>query len=137
VLPDPIVLFFLLGFAARLLRSDLRLPESLYEALAFYLLLAIGLKGGVEIASHASAGLLPQAAGALAGAWLGFSVGGAAIVATLAASASYIAAPAAMRVAIPEANPGLSLTAALGVTFPFNITLGIPLYHRFAQGTAG
>lgn len=52
LLPDPLVLFFLLGLAARLLRSDLRVPEALYEALALYLLLAIGLKGGVELASH-------------------------------------------------------------------------------------
>jgi hypothetical protein len=42
-----------------------------------------------------------------------------------------------MRIAIPEANPALSLTAALGITFPFNITVGIPLYHRFAAGLAG
>jgi hypothetical protein len=54
------------------------------------------------------------------------------LLATLLASASYIAAPAAMRIAIPEANPALSLGVVLGVTFPFNITLGIPLYHRLA-----
>jgi uncharacterized protein len=47
---------------------------------------------------------------------------------TLSASASYIAVPAAMRVALPEANPALYLTLALGITFPFNLTLGIPLY---------
>jgi hypothetical protein len=46
----------------------------------------------------------------------------------LAASASYIAAPAAMRQAVPEANPALSLTAALAITFPFNLVVGIPLY---------
>lgn len=312
LLPDPLVLFFLLGLAARLLRSDLRVPESLYEALALYLLLAIGLKGGVELASHPVAQLGVQVAGVLAlgfatplaafavlrwvgrlpgpdsasiaghygsvsvvtfavasgwlasrgiahepymavfvailevpgilvgialaralapgrvhwgrlahevflgkgivlllgglaigwaagpaqfvpleplfvdlfkgvlaffllemglvvgrqlgdvrraglfllafavgvpvafgaaGAWaglaLGFTPGGATILATLAASASYIAAPAAMRIAIPEANPALSLTAVLGITFPFNITVGIPLYHGFAAGLAG
>ena len=312
LLPDPLVLFFLLGLAARLLRSDLRVPESLYEALALYLLLAIGLKGGVELASHPLGQLGVQVAGVLAlgfatplaafavlrwagrlpladsasiaghygsvsvvtfavatgwlasrgiahepymavfvailevpgilvgialaralapgrvqwgrlahevllgkgiflllgglaigwaagpaqfapleplfvdlfkgvlaffllemglvvgrqlgdarragpfllafavgvpvafgaaGAWaglaLGFTTGGATLLATLAASASYIAAPAAMRIAIPEANPALSLTAVLGITFPFNITVGIPLYHRFAAGTAG
>lgn len=311
MLPDPVVLFFVLGAAARLLRSDLRLPEALYEALALYLLLAIGLKGGVELASHPLAQLGTQVAGvlalgfvtpvvayailrgvgrlpgpdcasiaghygsvsvvtyAVAVAWLagrgvamepymavfvallevpgilvgialarlqapgrvawgrlahevflgkgivllvgglgigwivgpanvaplqplfydlfkgvlalfmlemglvvagqlgqlrrsgaflaafavvvpvafgwigarvahalGFSVGGSAVVATLAASASYIAAPAAMRIAIPAANPGLSLTAVLGVTFPFNILVGIPLYHQFALQAA-
>ena len=77
------------------------------------------------------------AAGAWTGAMLGFSAGGAAIVATPAASASYIAAPTAMRIAIPEASPALSLTAALGITFPFNLLVGIPLYHRFAVTAAG
>lgn len=63
-------------------------------------------------------------------AWLlGLSVGGAVVLATLAASASYIAVPAAMRISVPEANPALSLAASLGVTFPFNVVLGIPLYH--------
>ncbi len=312
MLPDPLVLFFLLGLLARLLRSDLKVPEALYEALALYLLLAIGLKGGVELASHPLGGLGAKIAGVLAlgftipvvayaalrgvgrlpvadsasiaghygsvsvvtfavatgwlasrgiahepymalfvalleapgilvgiaiarlhapgrvawgrlahevflgkgivlligglaigwaagpaqfaplkplfsdlfkgvlaffllemglvvgsqlgelkragvflpafalaapvafgavGAWagtmLGFTPGGAAIVATLAASASYIAAPTAMRIAIPEASPALSLTAALGVTFPFNLFVGIPLYHRFAAAAAG
>lgn len=63
-------------------------------------------------------------------AWaLELSAGGAVVMATLAASASYIAVPAAMRMAVPQANPSLSLAAALGVTFPFNILFGIPLYH--------
>jgi hypothetical protein len=307
LLPDPLALFFLLGLAARLLRSDLRVPEALYEALSLYLLLAIGLKGGVELASQPVTGLGIQIGGVLilgfatpivafavlrwagrlpgpdsasiaghygsvsvvtfavatgwlaargiahepymalfvailevpgilvgialarlltpgkvawprlfhevflgkgivlllgglaigwaagpdqmaplkplfqdlfkgllaffllemglvvgsrfgelrqagafliafgivvpvvfgsVGAWighrLGFTVGGASLLATLLASASYIAAPAAMRIAIPEANPALSLGVVLGVTFPFNITLGIPLYHRLA-----
>jgi hypothetical protein len=311
---DPVVLFFVLGVAARLAKSDLRLPEALYEALAIYLLLAIGLKGGVElarqpalsvlphalaaialgaaiplllypvlrvlgrlsaadsasIAAHygsvsvvtfavatsvlraagissephmpllvalmeapgivvgivlarrfgASAGATPHATqwgvlahevlfgksvvllagglligyiagpqgiapieplffglfkgvlalfllemglvagarigelkragaflvvfgvaapvalgllGAVVGHLLGLSLGGTALLATLAASASYIAAPTAMRVAVPEANPALSIGVALGVTFPFNITLGIPLYLQFAR----
>ena len=67
--------------------------------------------------------------GAALGAFIGLSAGGTLLLATLAASASYIAAPAAMRIAVPEANPGLSITAALVVTFPFNILIGIPLYH--------
>ena len=65
------------------------------------------------------------------------SVGGATLLATLAASASYIAAPTAMRIAVPEANPALSLGAALGVTFPFNVVVGIPLYHHAARWLAG
>jgi uncharacterized protein len=72
-------------------------------------------------------------AGALVGLLLGLSTGGVAIVAILAASASYIAAPTAMRIAVPQANAALSITAALGITFPFNIVLGIPLYIELAK----
>lgn len=70
--------------------------------------------------------------GSVLGVAIGLSLGGTLLLATLAASASYIAAPAAMRIAVPEANPGLSITAALVITFPFNILLGIPLYERIA-----
>ena len=309
---DPLVLFFLLGVVARLVRSDLRLPEAMYEGLSIYLLLAIGLKGGVELASHPVGPLLPQAgavvtlgftlpliafpilrvagrfsradaasiaahygsvsmvtfavamayllerdisheqymplfvvllevpgivvgillakagrdgaihwrslahevllgrsvlllAGGLVIGWIsgaealepqarlffdlfkavlalfmlemglvaasrirelrrtgpfllvfgtavpclfacigmlvgravGLSPGGATLLGTLAASASYIAAPAAMRIAVPEANPSLSLAASLGVTFPFNVVMGIPIYHRLASALYG
>jgi hypothetical protein len=65
------------------------------------------------------------------------SPGGAILLATLAASASYIAAPAAIRSTVPEANPALSLTAALAVTFPFNILVGIPLYQRAVEYVYG
>lgn len=302
---DPVVLFFLLGLLARLLRSDLRLPEALYETLSIFLLLAIGIKGGVELAKQPLAALAPQALvvvlmglsiplilfpilhfvgrltrpdaasiaahygsvsvvtfavasayllkqniefeaymplfvalleapgiiagivlarssnlgsirwGALAhevfcgksvlllvggivigtvtgpegikplsplfidlfkgvlalfllemglvaggrlgdlrragffllgfglcvppllallggsiGFALGLSAGGSILLACMAASASYIAAPTAMRIAVPEANPALSIGLALGITFPFNITIGIPLYRQ-------
>jgi hypothetical protein len=59
---------------------------------------------------------------------LGLSAGSTAVLITLAASASYIAVPAAMRLALPAANPALALTLSLGVTFPFNLLVGIPLY---------
>jgi hypothetical protein len=72
-------------------------------------------------------------AGAAVGVALGLSTGGVALLATLAASASYIAAPTAMRIAVPQANPALSITVALGVTFPFNIVVGIPLYIELAR----
>jgi hypothetical protein len=75
--------------------------------------------------------------GAACGMMLGLSVGGLTLLITLAASASYIAAPAAMRMAVPEANPALSLAAALGVSFPFNILVGLPLYHALAVRLAG
>lgn len=304
---DPVVLFFLLGVIARLAKSDLRLPEALYETLSIYLLLAIGLKGGVELAKHPITTVAPQAVaviamglvlpllaypllrfigrlnnfdsaaiaahygsvsvvtfavglafvtkrgvafeeymplfvallevpgivvgillarmhtlktvhwgelaheiffsksvvllvggliigwiagptgidpmrglffdlfkgvlalfllemglvaasrigdlkragpfliafgvlvpiafaciGALLGDAIGLSLGGTTLLAVLAASASYIAAPAAIRIAIPEANPALSIGAALGITFPFNLTIGIPLYHQLS-----
>ena len=275
---DPVVLFFVFGLVAGLLKSELKLPPALYETLSIMLLLAIGLHGGVELAEQASWQLLGQAAlvlglgvllpllafavlrglgfdrvnaaavaahygsvsagtfavvvaymlakglardtdwgelgreiflgksimlllggliigaiagkeaikpleplytsmfkpvlaffllemgliasgqlgalkqfglrllgfallmpllGALIGAllarFMGLSLGGTAVLATLAASASYIAVPAALRLALPEANPSLSLTASLGITFPFNILLGIPLYLMLAE----
>lgn len=311
-MPDPVVLFFVLGVAARLLRSDLRVPEPLYDALSIYLLLALGLKGGAQLAGVSAPALAGQAAlaiamgcvlpvlafailrylgaldrsnaaaiaahygsvsvvtfaagltylnargvaseptmpffvavlevpgllvgvllarmgsgrsaqvgsivrealvgrsvmllvgglaigtllgpqgmapvqpffwelfkgalclfmlelglvaggqvkelrragGFLAGfalvvpplfalvgagtGWLmGLSHGGVALMATLAASASYIAAPAAMRMAVPEANPALSISIVLGITFPFNLLVGIPLYERLAAMITG
>ena len=81
--------------------------------------------------------LVGASAGLAAGLLLGLSVGGVAILMTLSASASYIAVPAAMRVALPRANPALYLTLALGITFPFNLTLGIPLYAAIAAYLGG
>jgi hypothetical protein len=63
----------------------------------------------------------------------GLSVGGATVLGILAGSASYIAAPAAVRIALPEANPSLYLTSSLAVTFPFNLAVGIPLAHAMAR----
>jgi len=71
--------------------------------------------------------------GVLIGGAVGLSIGGATLLGVLAASASYIAAPAASRISLPDANPSLYLTASLGITFPFNIGLGIPLYLWFAK----
>ncbi|NBB92861.1 MAG: sodium-dependent bicarbonate transport family permease [Gammaproteobacteria bacterium] len=77
--------------------------------------------------------LFGSAVGASVGWLLGMSEGGTMLMAVLAASASYIAVPAAMRISVPEANPTLSLTASLGITFPFNVLVGIPLYWRLAE----
>jgi hypothetical protein len=308
---DVVVLFFLLGLFARLAKSDLRLPEAVYEILSIYLLLAIGLKGGIELSKHGLVDLLPQvlatmalgfaipillfpalrllrfsqpdsaslaahygsvsvvtfavatalldrqgvayeshaalwvavmeapaliagillarigrlkdvrwgelghevlfgksvlllagglAIGAIAGVEgskpiaavfidpfrgvlalfllelglvagarlreigpfgprllligllfplilacfgaavglaLGLSVGGITLLATLAGSASYIAAPTAMRMAVPEANAALSISASLGISFPFNVIVGIPLYLALARWLGG
>ncbi len=68
--------------------------------------------------------------GALIGRGLGFNVGDQTLAAVLFASASYIAAPSAMRVALPHANLGLAIAPVVAVTFPFNVIFGIPLYHR-------
>jgi len=75
--------------------------------------------------------------GVAAGLASGLSPGGAALFATLLASASYIAATAAVRLALPEASPGRYLTASLAITFPFNLVIGIPTYARLAQAWGG
>ncbi|MEP1201386.1 sodium-dependent bicarbonate transport family permease [Tateyamaria sp.] len=75
--------------------------------------------------------------GLAAGLLLGVSTGGVALFMVLSASASYIAVPAAMRVALPEANPSIYLTLSLGVTFPFYLTLGIPIYAAIASALTG
>ncbi|MFM9225572.1 MAG: sodium-dependent bicarbonate transport family permease [Actinomycetota bacterium] len=76
------------------------------------------------------------AAGVVAGTLAGMSVGGATVLGVMAASASYIAAPAAVRVGLPEADLGYSLGAALGITFPFNLVIGIPLCAEIASRLA-
>jgi len=86
-------------------------------------LLAFGI--GMPLISGAIAAVIAVA--------IGLSPGGTMIFITLAASASYIAAPAAMRIALPEAEPAIYLTLSLGVTFPFNLTLGLPIYLMVAQ----
>lgn len=99
-------------------------------------------KGGklLDWGSIAFGVLMPPigaALGLLAALALGLSLGGTVLLMTLSASASYIAVPAAMRVALPEANPSVYLTLALGVTFPFNLVLGIPLYLAVASFVFG
>ena len=116
----------------------------LFKGFLALFLLEMGLITAAQLGSLKKHGLfligfgivmpvLSALAGTLIGWSLGLSVGGTAMLAILTASASYIAVPAAMRISIPEANPTLSLTASLGITFPFNILLGIPLYYRFAE----
>lgn len=102
-----------------------------------------GLRQGGKILSPGVFGfgvimpLIGSVCGLGFGLMLGLSTGGVALLMVLSASASYIAVPAAMRVALPEANPSLYLTLSLGVTFPFNLTLGIPLYVAVAQALSG
>jgi len=116
----------------------------MFKGVLALFLLEMGLVAGSRLGDLRRAGLfllgfavlLPlgfAVLGALLGRLLGLSDGGTMLLATMAASASYIAAPTAMRIAVPEANPALSIGAALGITFPFNITLGIPLYLHLAE----
>ena len=96
------------------------------------------LQRGIFLVAFGVIAPIPLAVcGALLGVMLDLSIGGTALLATLAGSCSYIAAPAAMRIAVPEANPALSLTASLGVTFPFNIFVGIPIYLEIAKRLHG
>lgn len=83
---------------------------------------------GFAVAMPLAAGFAGTAAGAAAG----LGVGGAAVLGTMAASASYIAAPAAVQVSLPDANLSYALTASLAVTFPFNLAIGIPVFHAFS-----
>ncbi len=81
--------------------------------------------------------LIGGSLGVTLGSLVGLSPGGSTLLALLAASASYIVAPAAVRLSLPQANPSLSMTLSLGTTFPFNILLGIPLFYTLAQALAG
>ncbi len=86
-------------------------------------------------------GILMPVLNAVIGIWVGdlcgLSRGGSFLLGVLAASASYIAAPASIRLALPEASPALYLTSSLAITFPFNLTLGIPLYYFLSGWVAG
>jgi len=77
--------------------------------------------------------ILHGALGAGLGSVAGLGVGGATVLGAMAASASYIAAPPAVRMTLPEANPTFYLTASLAITFPFNILAGIPIYFEIAR----
>ena len=102
-----------------------------------------GLRGGGKVLDRGAIvfalvmPLIGGAAGAILGAGIGLSTGGIALLAILGASGGYIAVPAAMRVAMPEANPSIYLTLSLGVTFPFNLTIGLPIYLWMAQTVSG
>jgi hypothetical protein len=202
---SPMVLFFLLGFAAVKLGSDLAIPEPISKAISLYLMLSIGFRGGVELHHSGLSGqlvptllsasalsffmpvlayagmkalgpvvdapfrgvlaiflldmglltahrlrtasrlgprllsfgiympLIGAAVGLAVARMLGMSLGSATLLTVLTASASYIAVPAAMRLALPEANPAVYTTLSLGITFPFNLSLGIPLYFASAE----
>jgi hypothetical protein len=128
----PVSPFFAAGFAGAL--TLFLLDMGVTAARRFGDLRRVGaFLLGFAIAAPLVNGLM----GALVGRAAGLGEGGIAMLATLAASASYIAAPAAVRLALPEANPAFALTAALAVTFPFNLSLGLPLYAALARLLSG
>lgn len=122
--------------------------EDQFKGALTLFLLEMGLTAGARLGDLRKVGLfllgfgtvMPMVhgtLGALLGAWAGLSVGGAAVLGTMAASASYIAAPPAVRLTLPEANPTYYLTSALAITFPFNLLVGIPLYYYVAKLAVG
>ena len=107
-------------------------------------LLEMGIVAGARIADLRKVGarlvslgifipILHGSIGVILGTWAGLSIGGATVLGAMAASASYIAAPPAVRMTLPEANPTYYLTASLAITFPFNLIAGIPLYFKLAS----
>jgi hypothetical protein len=120
------------------------LYDGLFRGVLSLFLLEVGLVTGRRLYDLKRVGLfllayglimpvLHATLGVFLAQWAGLSLGGATLFALLCASASYIAAPAAVRLAIPEANPSLYLTGSLAIAFPFNVTIGLPLYLYIAQ----
>lgn len=119
----------------------------LFTGVLTLFLLELGMLTGRQLSAlrHAGPGLVVFAigfpllagfAGVVGGTLAGMEVGGAMILGVLCASASYIAAPAAVRLALPEAKPSITLVSSLGMTFPFNLIIGIPLYLVMAQAVS-
>lgn len=116
---------------------------NLLNGLLVLFLLHLGYLAGSNFAEIRKVGsplavfgvLFPLASGAIgvaAGSLIGLSIGGATMLGILCASASYIAAPAAVSVALPQASPTIALMSSIGITFPFNLILGIPFYYKLA-----
>ncbi|TXC78723.1 sodium-dependent bicarbonate transport family permease [Metabacillus litoralis] len=116
----------------------------LYSSVLILFLLNMGLIAGQrlpEVKKHGMKlvlfGLLTPvlfgSLGVLVGSMVGLSLGGVTLMGVLAGSASYIAAPAALKTSVPEANPSIYLGLALGITFPFNLIIGIPVFYELAK----
>lgn len=153
VLSGSIVLIlgaFVIGFATGDdgLRIMAPLIKDPYKAILAVFLLDMGLLVGARLRDFLATGpsllafgvympLIGATLGLTTAYMLGLSVGGATLMAVLAASASYIVVPAAMRQALPQANPAIYVTLTLSVTFPFNLLIGIPLYFAAARAIFG
>jgi uncharacterized protein len=121
---------------------------ALFTGVLTLFLLELGIVAGRRLPDVRQAGwgllvfsvgfpILSGSLGVVGGQLAGLSLGGSVVLGVLAASASYIAAPAAVRLALPEASPGVYLTASLGITFPFNLIIGIPLLMTIASFLEG
>jgi hypothetical protein len=117
--------------------------EGLFRGMLMLFLLEMGITAARQIRAFKQVGafmlgfgiLMPIVNGLVGvtlGHWAGLSVGGAFVFGAICASASFIDAPAACRASLPEANPGIYLTSSLGVTLPFNLLFGLPLYYKYA-----
>ncbi|MBM7571593.1 sodium-dependent bicarbonate transport family permease [Aquibacillus albus] len=116
----------------------------LYQSVLILFLLNMGIIAGQRLPEIKKYGvklllfglltpLLFGSLGIVVGNIVGLSLGGTTLMGVLAGSASYIAAPAALKTSVPEANPSIYLGLALGVTFPLNLIIGIPIYYEIAQ----
>ena len=116
--------------------------KDLFQGFLAIFLLEMGVITGKQVESLKKVGfklvlfgilmpLISAILGIFVAKMVGLSMGGAVVLATMAASASYIAAPTAMKMVLPEANPTFYMTASLAITFPFNIIFGIQIYHNF------
>ncbi|MCO4089106.1 MAG: sodium-dependent bicarbonate transport family permease [Limnohabitans sp.] len=121
--------------------------EGLFRGMLMLFLLEMGITAARQIKAFRQVGvfmagfgvlmpLLHGLVGVTLGHVAGLTVGGAFVFGAICASASFIDAPAACRASLPEANPGIYLTSSLGVTLPFNLLLGLPLYYEYARWLA-
>lgn len=122
--------------------------EGLFRGMLMLFLLEMGITAARQIRAFREVGafmagfgivmpLVNGFAGVTLAHFVGVSTGGAFVFGAICASASFIDAPAACRAALPEANPGIYLTASLGITLPFNLLVGLPLYWQYAQWLDG
>ena len=115
--------------------------EGLFRGMLMLFLLEMGITAARQARAFRQVGVfmvgfgvgmpvLNGIVGVTLGHWAGLGIGGAFVFGAICASASFIDAPAACRASLPEANPGIYLTSSLGVTLPFNLLVGLPLYYH-------
>jgi len=118
--------------------------EGLFRGMLMLFLLEMGITAARQIRAFKEVGvfmvgfgmLMPIVNGLVGvtlGHWAGLGVGGAFVMGAVCASASFIDAPAACRASLPQANPGIYLTSSLGITLPFNLLIGLPIYYQFSR----